>query len=255
MVGKLMQKTTRISMLNHRQATKNVPGVGVLAFCAFSFSLANASRGCTTGVTGSIFFNGACLLPGTMSFVVLSGELYIPNTSANASLVLMVTVGSAPPIMLLRALYRDDFWPSSLKSTTASDDDEDDEEFEKRSDGGGGAHFFPSKPIDLARASCMLYSIPSSVHNKPMLNRSFSGRFPGAGGASISAYRCAAVDIKAPVGMGPDEDAELDGGFDELADRELLVAALLREGPALDEVVEGGLEADADVADDDGPLL
>ena len=45
---------------------------------------------------GSIFFSGACLLPGSPIDLVLSGELYIPKTSARASLVLIVTVGSAP---------------------------------------------------------------------------------------------------------------------------------------------------------------
>lgn len=49
------------------------------------------------GVAGSIF------LCWTMaaSLAVFSGELNIPKTSASASLVLIVTVGSAPPIILL----------------------------------------------------------------------------------------------------------------------------------------------------------
>lgn len=121
---------------------------GVLAL-AFSFSRANVRRGGTIGVTGSIFFTGACLLPGKT--LVLSGELYIPNTSASASLVLIVTVGSVPAMrLLLRLIFLVDFNPSSLKSTCA-------EEY-GNSDTGGGPHFFPRRPIERARASWMLYS-------------------------------------------------------------------------------------------------
>jgi hypothetical protein len=40
----------------------------------------------------------------------------------------------------------------------------------------------------------MLYSCPSE-NNKDRLNLSFSGRFPGAGGAIIKAYREAAVEV------------------------------------------------------------
>ena len=60
---------------------------------------------------------------------------------------------------------------------------------EKRGDsdsGGGGPHFFPKRPFERARASCMLYSTPSE-NRRERLNRNFSGRFPGAGGASMSA--------------------------------------------------------------------
>jgi len=69
------------------------------------------------------------------------------------------------------------------------EDDDEEEDVVKRddSDGGGGPHFFPRRPIDRARASCMLYSTPSSVKSNPILNLSFSGRLPGAGGAIISA--------------------------------------------------------------------
>ena len=81
--------------------------VGGFALPPLSFSPENVTLGGTTGVTGSIFFRGAYLLPGTASFVVFSGELYIPNTSANASFVLIVTVGSGPPpIKLLLPLPR-----------------------------------------------------------------------------------------------------------------------------------------------------
>ena len=54
------------------------------------------------------------------------------------------------------------------------------------SDTGGGPHFFPKRPFERARASCMLYSTPSE-NKRERLNRNFSGRFPGAGGASMSA--------------------------------------------------------------------
>lgn len=48
------------------------------------------------GVTGSTFRTGACLLPaGAPKRRVISGELYMPKTSANASFVARVTVGSA----------------------------------------------------------------------------------------------------------------------------------------------------------------
>lgn len=162
-----------------------------------SFSFENA--GCligTNGVTGSIFFKGACLLPGTSSLDVLSGLLYIPNTSANASFVLIVTVGSAPPpyALLRRMLIRVDLRSSSLKSTGCDEDDPGDMNIGISED-GGGPHFFPSRPIDRALASCILYSTPSSVKRSFISNFSFSGRFPGGGGASMRAYRWAAVEL------------------------------------------------------------
>ena len=132
---------------------------------------------------GSIFLTGACLLPG--SILVLSGELYIPNTSARASFVFIVTVGSAPIIILfLRVMFFVDCTLSLI--------------FVEETayivlGAGGGPHFLPRSPIERARASCMLYSIPSE-NNKFRLNLSFSGRFPGAGGAIMSAYREAAVE-------------------------------------------------------------
>lgn len=60
------------------------------------------------------------------------------------------------------------------------------EEKREDSDSVGGPHFFPKRPFERARASCMLYSTPS-VNRRERLNRNFSGRFPGAGGASMSA--------------------------------------------------------------------
>jgi len=41
--------------------------------------------------------------------------------------------------------------------------------------------------MERARASWMQYSTPSSVKRRERLKRSFSGRFPGAGGANIKA--------------------------------------------------------------------
>ena len=153
------------------------------------------------GVLGSTFLRGACLLPGTPSSLVpLSGELYIPKTSARASLVLIVTVGSAPPIKLFRFMVRVDLCPSSLKSTGIESEDG-----RGNSDGGGGAHFFPKRPNDRARASWMLYSTLSSVNKSERLNRNFSGRFPGSGGASIYAYLDSGVEF---TGFRVEEEAE-----------------------------------------------
>lgn len=64
--------------------------------------------------------------------------------------------------------------------------EEEVEEKREASDSGGGPHFFPKRPLERARASWMLYSTPS-VNRREKLNRNFSGRFPGAGGASMSA--------------------------------------------------------------------
>jgi hypothetical protein len=115
--------------------------LGVLAL-AFSFSSANVRRGSMAG--GSTFFTGAFLLPGKI--LVLSGELYMPNTSARASLVLIVTVGSAPPIRLFfRAQGFAIFDASSSKSSCAAE--------RGISDGEGGPHFLPRRPIERARAS------------------------------------------------------------------------------------------------------
>ena len=129
---------------------------------------------------------GACLLPAMApQRMVFSGELYIPNTSANASFVANVTVGSTYGLFETVAARLLPGRPSV------------DVEGSGRG-GGGGAHFLPSRPMDRARASCILYSMPSSVNNRFMLNRSFSGRFPGAGGASMRAYLSAAVELKTP---------------------------------------------------------
>ena len=145
-----------------------------------------------TGVIGSIFLRGAYLLPATASFEGFSGELYMPNTSASASFVLMVTVGSGPPITVLRrpprATSRVDLCPSSSGT-------EDDDAPRVNSDAGGGPHFLPSRPMERALASCIQYSIPSSVKSKDKLKRGFSGRFSGAGGASMWAYRDSRVEI------------------------------------------------------------
>ena len=64
------------------------------------------------------------MLPG-VNLEVLSGELYIPKTSARASLVLMVTVGSASILLRRKPIDLVDFTPSSLKSTGAEEDEED----------------------------------------------------------------------------------------------------------------------------------
>ena len=45
----------------------------------------------------------------------------------------------------------------------------------------------------------MLYSTPSSVNNSDILQRNFSGRLVGSGGANIRAYREAGVELKAPL--------------------------------------------------------
>lgn len=97
--------------------------------------------------------------------------------------------------------------------------------------------------MDRARASCILYSTPSSVNNRPMLKRSFSGRFPAAGGASISAYLSAAVELKNPGEEGP--------GVGLASDLEGLALELLREDSAFDD----GAAPDREVPEDGGPLL
>lgn len=153
---------------------------GVLAFSLFS-TWTTGEACLVAGVMGSILFTGACLLPGIIRFTVLSGELYIPNTSASASFVLIVTVGSPTIMVLLRFPYPIFCVlrvPSSLKFTRTSSRD---------SEGGGGPHFLLSSPIDLARTSAALYSMPSSVKSSERLKRSFSGRLPGTGGANIGA--------------------------------------------------------------------
>lgn len=219
------------------------PGVGVFAGCrsAFSFSLENIGRGGTDGVIGSTFLRGACLLPGIISLVVFSGELYIPKTSSKASFVLIVTVGSAPPMILRRPKYlrRDGLCPSSLKSISPTEDVDDVDAGEKClvSEAGGGPHFFPRRPIERALASCILYSPLSSVNNKDMLNRSFSGRLPGGGGANINAYRVAAVELNVVVltrVVEPEaEGEEVDPVFE---------ADLGLDEPGLEEDVDGTLE-------------
>lgn len=140
-----------------------------------------------------------------------------------------------PPV-----LNRNKLRPSPLKSTAATDED-----VAYRSDGGGGTHFLPSRPMDRARASCMLYSTPSSVNNRLILNRSFSGRFPGAGGASINAYLEAAVELKTPgdvvvVGVG--------------SDRAGLVLVLLLEDPTFDDEDDDAV-AVSEGREDDEPLF
>jgi len=57
------------------------------------------------------------------------------------------------------------------------------------SEGFGGPHFLPRRPIERARTSAVLYSTPSLVNKRDRSKRSFSGRRPGTGGASIGAYR------------------------------------------------------------------
>lgn len=50
--------------------------------------------------------------------------------------------------------------------------------------------------MERALASCIQYSTPSSVKSKEKLTRSFSGRFPGSGGASMWAYRDSVVEFR-----------------------------------------------------------
>lgn len=145
------------------------------------------------------------MLPGLANLMVFSGELYIPKTSARASFVLMVTVGSPFIMLFLRApksSVRVGLWPSSLYDTRL--DEEEELVAARRLLIGSGVHFFPSKPIDLARASAEQYSIPSGVKRREALYFRVSGRFPGAGGANITAYRAAAV-------AGGLEGADVDG--------------------------------------------
>ena len=102
---------------------------GVLDASAFSLLSDRSSRGCI-GVTGSIFRIGACLLPGTgPNRIDFSGELNIPNTSANASFVARVTVGSAPAANLRVVDVFAPLLASPEKATRA------------RSGAGGGPHF------------------------------------------------------------------------------------------------------------------
>lgn len=154
-----------------------LPGV-----LAFSSSTWTTDGGClVAAVMGSILFTGACLLPGIIRFTVLSGELYIPNTSASASFVLIVTVGSPKVTILLRFPYPIFCVlrvPSSLKFTRT---------VSRASEGGGEPHFLLRSPMERARTSAALYSTPSPVKSSERLKRSFSGRLPGTGGASIGA--------------------------------------------------------------------
>jgi hypothetical protein len=127
-------------------------------------------------------------------------------------------------------------------------EEEEDEDVEKRvdSDGGDGPHFFPRRPIERARASCMLYSTPSSVKSKAMLNLSFSGRLPGAGGAIISAYREAAVEVKV---VGKPDDVDDD-------DPPTPLVSLFRGAPELDEEAERGSGlVEGNAFEDGGPRL
>lgn len=129
---------------------------GVLAFSLFS-TCTTGDACLVAGVMSSILFTGACLLPGIIRFTVLSGELYIPNTSASASFVLIVTVGSPTATMLLRFPYPIFCVlrvPSSLKFTRI---------VSRVSKGGGGPHFLLRSPMERARTSAPLYSTPSSV--------------------------------------------------------------------------------------------
>ncbi len=159
-------------MMTEVSRHKNVPGVFV---DASAFSLLNERSRGAMGVTGSIFRTGACLLPAAgPKRIDFSGELYIPNTSASASFVAIVTVGSAPAANLRVIVVFVPLLASSENPTRRS-----------RSGAGGGPHFLPSRPIERALASCMLYSTPSSVKSSDRLKRSFSFRFPGIGGASM----------------------------------------------------------------------
>lgn len=74
------------------------------------------------------------------------------------------------------------------------DDDDETAEFpsvEKGAGGGGAGHFLPYRPMDLALASSMQYSL--SLKSNERSNCGFSGRLPGRGGANMWAYRDSAV--------------------------------------------------------------
>ena len=105
----------------------------------------------------------------------------------------MVTVGS--PVAAIVTLFRlapeavapifcVDLDPSSLNFTLTRPADES-----RSSDAAGGPHFLPRRPIERARTSAAEYSTPEGVNSNERSNRSFSGRLPGAGGASMGAYR------------------------------------------------------------------
>jgi hypothetical protein len=137
----------------------------------------------------------------------------MPKTSAKASFVLMVTVGS-PFIMLLRVgrIERVDPWPSSFNRTDRTDVEEEEDRRELDAGTadlgnvtGSGGHFFPSNPIDLARASWMLCSPVSAVNSSGSLKRNSSGFFPGPVGANITLYRDCAVEVKVVEGPMVDE--------------------------------------------------
>ena len=180
---------------------------GVFPESAFSLLVVALNWGSSAiGVIGSIFLTGACLLPATgPNRWDLSGELYIPNTSARASFVARVTVGSGAenPTPFLPVILRVPLLPSSLKPTRTD---------RLLSEAGGGPHFLPRRPIERARASATLYSTPSSVKRRDRLNRSFSGRFPCAGGARICAYLLCPGPVNDDDPGGEVEDGC--GGFD-----------------------------------------
>lgn len=99
------------------------------------------------GVMGSSFRTGAYLLPaGAPNRKVFSGELYMPKTSARASFVANVTVGSEYVTLFILDAAR--LTPRMLPSG-----EETGESYSCGEGGGGGAHFLPSSPIDFARAS------------------------------------------------------------------------------------------------------
>jgi hypothetical protein len=140
----------------------HVPGVLTPAFSLLCAPNVGAGIG-GRGVDGSIFFTGACLLPGAAAapnFIDFSGELYIPNTSASASFVLIVTVGSGP----MERLERNErlvFVPASLKSTGTTKFDPGLGSDSPAVPSGSGGHFLPRRPIARARTSNTLYSPPS----------------------------------------------------------------------------------------------
>lgn len=59
--------------------------------------------------------------------------------------------------------------------------------------------------MERARTSAAEYSTPEGVKSSERLNRSFSGRLPGAGGASMGAYR---AWVETDPELEPDEAEE-----------------------------------------------
>ena len=165
------QRVGTLTLECKRNTTTNVMGLCSRVLEGLSpFSSLTARNRDPIGVMGLISRTGACLLPAAgPNRIDFSGELYIPKTSANASFVASVTVGSA--VANLRVVVLFPLLGSPENPTRRF-----------LSASGGGPHFLPRRPIERARASCMQYSWPSAVNSSDRLNLRFSFRFPGGGG-------------------------------------------------------------------------